>query len=69
MVYFHDKIKTKIKESVTSLTGAAFGGTKLSMSFRVTRPSGPEPEQEPEVLFFYMTSMSIHVHIHVCTYV
>lgn len=28
------------------LTGAAFGGTKLSISFLVMRPSGPDPEQE-----------------------
>lgn len=28
------------------LTGAAFGGTKLSISFLVMRPSGPEPEQK-----------------------
>lgn len=27
------------------LTGAVFGGTKLSMSFLVMRPSGPDPEQ------------------------
>lgn len=27
----------------TSLTGAAFGGTKPSISFLVIRPSGPEP--------------------------
>lgn len=36
-------IQNKVR---ASLTGAAFGGTKLSISFLVMRPSGPEPEQK-----------------------
>lgn len=45
------KINQKLGIYVALLTGAAFGGTKLSISFRVTRPSGPDPEQEPEIHF------------------
>lgn len=30
----------------TALTGAAFGGTKPSISFLVIRPSGPEPGEK-----------------------
>lgn len=49
------------KQSWPSLTGATFGGTKLSISFLVMRPSGPDPEWKQNkstmiTLFFVITS-------------
>lgn len=60
----------KLKEkTISELTGAAFGGTKPSISFLVMRPSGPEPEQKtaqctPHKVFYHHSSACSVSHAH-----